>query len=478
MGSAIWSRAHAIRSDRGVGMTARSCVVRLVVTGALAAFSMFSGCDWGPVRIYVQSDASVAFGDRGGHHGFDGAVPDDVATGDDAGVAAPDVGPDGAVPDAEIDAGPVDAAVGGDVGSTDGGPVGCAPGAQLTYGLSPLNTSGDTSYSETVQVTFKGISLPGGTCNLMKFDAWGSPQYMEFCYNLPFGYEIPVAEGETVKLEVVQDMPGECCLGQRIYIWDQDNNPRFYYYVGDPQYFEPYSCADPKYCPAAWFYNADCAPAEEVCGTTVHPPVRFSMGGQWCDQVLQQGQSLPYVNLEDGCVKSAAGRLVVAESFKVEKMLCADYPDAQIAAMYFDNSKVSQCFCLDHDDCALGDVCETERHRCVTNACLCVECVKGQGYECNPYTGECVQPLKDPFVKCEWTADCQAAGSGVCNTFWKDLYGFGICEHSKCEAMDCMAGLCAPLMNVCYECLSDCDCYVPEGPNGKCDLVTRTCNPQ
>jgi hypothetical protein len=351
----------------------------------------------------------------------------------------------------------------------------CAPGDRLWAGISPYVPGGNMDYSETVQVTYKGISLPGGTCNLMFFDAWGSEHRLELCYNLPFGYEIPVSEGEIVRLSMSYDLGAECCFAQRMYIWDAAQNLRFYFYSGDPAYFEPYDCADPKYCPAVSFANAVCSPADEDCGKTVHPPVRFSMGAQECDRVVQQGEAAPYAGGDStNCVSASAAKLIAIESMKMLTQECVDYPNATISALVINNSWVSQCMCQDHYDCAPGYVCETEARRCVANKCVAVRCE--QGYHCNPYTGECLAPPPGVVVSCENSADCAAAGGGVCNTVLRGFTGSGFCQPNPCEVMDC-AYACSPLLGVCWECLTDCDCYVPEQAGGICDTGTRFCSP-
>ncbi|MBI5528064.1 MAG: hypothetical protein HY897_17165 [Deltaproteobacteria bacterium] len=51
----------------------------------------------------------------------------------------------------------------------------------MSASLSPLYPAGEITYSETVQVTYKGIRLPGGTCNLMYFGGgfWGQTPSFE-----------------------------------------------------------------------------------------------------------------------------------------------------------------------------------------------------------------------------------------------------------------------------------------------------------
>ncbi|MBI5527108.1 MAG: PQQ-like beta-propeller repeat protein [Deltaproteobacteria bacterium] len=351
----------------------------------------------------------------------------------------------------------------------------CAPKERLWASISPYYPGGDVTYSETIQVTYKGISLPGGTCNLMYFDAWDSEHRVELCYNLPFGYEIPVSEGEIVKLSMAYNQGAECCYAQRMYIWDTAQNLRFYFYSGDPAYFEPYECADPKYCPAVSFADAVCVPVEEDCGKAVHPPIRFSMGAQRCDRIVQQGEAIPYAE-NDGavCAAASSGKLVAVESTKILEQECVDYPNATLTAIVFNNSWVSQCLCQDHYDCAPGYVCETEARRCVENKCAAVRCE--QGYHCNPYTGECLAPPPGVVVSCENSADCAAAGGGVCNTVLRGFTGSGFCQPNPCEYMDC-ANACSPLLGVCWECLTDCDCYVPEQAGGVCETDTLFCSP-
>ena len=455
---------------------------------AVAALLVFRGCDCGPITIYVNSDASTHFKDGGSGGGttggddqfsWDGAIQFDAGT---FGAESPDA--------VYADAGDLDTCYAGaedctggdaiveDGGVTDGGVdsdtgIPCTPGTPLTGSISPMNRPSEITYQETVQVTYKGISLPGGTCNLMYFDAGGSVNRMELCYTLPFGYEIPVSEGELVTLAFVQQTIGEG-VNQKIYVWDQDQVLRFFAYNGDPGAFDPVECADPKECPVPSFAASDCTPQTESCGKAIHPPVSFFMGGGACDRVVQQGEAQAYLGPDASCPPITRGKLVAALSMKMTENSCLDYPDAWLSPLVLNNSKVSQCLCRDHHDCAEGDVCETEAGRCVTAKVPEVPCEAGKVPD--PYTGSCFLPYDQSNVPCSTTADCTAQNAGVCNTWWKESYGTGFCQKNPCEEIDC-AWACAPLVGACYECLSDCGCYVPEQANKTCDLATYRCTP-
>lgn len=434
---------------------------------------MLWGCDC-TVRVYVESDATWhhrdgaseerGTTDEGGAATDSGSDSSDLFDSSDSGDDAPDA-PDAA--DAGDDAGPADA-----------GTHPCEPGEPLSVGLSPMYSTGEIDYLETVQVAYKGISLPGGTCNLMHFDAWGSEHRMEFCYNLPLGYEIPAAEGETVRLLVSQKNVG-MATHQKVMLWDADQELRFYYYSGDPGMFDPVECAEPRQCPAVYFADAACTPEEESCGKLIHPPVAFWMGGlvDECAEVLQQGESRVYTTGDNRCAFVERLRLVAAQSYEMTENGCDDRPDAWLSALIFDNRKVSQCFCLGHDDCAGGDVCETEVKRCMRAVPPEVPCQPGD--DADPYTGNCVRPADPPNTPCETTADCnrEAPTFGVCNTYWKEKYGTGFCQPDPCPSVRCSSA-CAPLAGACFECLSDCDCYVPEQPGEKCDTAMRVCVPR
>lgn len=465
-----------------------AAVLALAIAAGIA--TVCEGCDCG-VTIYVENDAQVTFGDTciagaadcGSSPPGDGEdIPDagvpggDAAVDPDAGVddGSTDAGDlDGAAPDADLpDAAQVDAGW-PDGGGIDGA-VPCAPAEQLWYGLGPMSGAPGLSYSETVTVTFKGISLPGGTCNLLYFDDPGSPAQMQFCYTLPYGYEIPVAEGEVVHLVVVEGAYAEGVAQQKIFIWDQAGDLRFFAYSGDPSFFDPAECADPRACPVPGFLESDCTPADDPCGKVIHPPVGFFMGGGACDVAVQQGEVRAYRSPGPSCPPIARGKLAVARSMKMTENSCDDHPDASLSTLVFNNSKVSQCLCRDHDDCAPGDLCETEVGRCVRAVPPGVPCEAGKVPD--PYTGACFLPFDQSNVPCATTADCAARNAGVCNTWWRESFGTGFCKENPCEVMDCAWG-CAPLVGACYECLSDCGCYVPEGPNRTCDLSTRRCAP-
>lgn len=171
------------------------------------------------------------------------------------------------------------------------------------------------------------------------------------------------------------------------------------------------------------------------------------------------------------------GKVIVAKAYnlKTKTNNCDDFPDSWIGALIFNNTKVSQCACKDDNDCAYGFVCDTFAKRCVQNKCMEKSCPSWQGYECNPYNGECVQPLKEPYKKCDSNSDC--GDMQVCNHYWKHIYGFGICEFNICTVADCFFELpnCSPFSG-CYQCLSDCDCYTPgvlDTGGGKC--VDKSC---
>ena len=439
----------------------------VMVVLPLAVYSMLAGCDC-TVHVYIENDATLTFRD-GSHHGG-GAV--DAAVDDAAG--------DAGLPDADgLDAGGDDLvpdAAGLDAGADAGSADTCTPGPALQpFGF--WSISADT-LNETMTVTRKGLSEPGQTCNELKLEVLPDGNSAELCYRLPFGYEIPVEEGERVRILVNQNQGGECCLEQMVAIWDEAGRLRFFFYDGDPGYFLPTPCAETARCPMVGFADAACTPYDGTCGKTVAPPVTFTLGtdgtGMACEMVLQRGEVRLAPWAEGAC--SMRGKAILADSEKVLEMQCVDYPFARLGAVFIDSSVVSQCICRDHDDCAAGYLCETEIMRCVPNACATVRCA--QGYACDPYTGQCLEPPAGVVWSCETTADCAAYGAGVCNTAVREFTGTGYCTSNWCEAMDCMAGLCSPLMNLCYECLSDCDCYVPGGPNGKCDTAARTCNPQ
>lgn len=479
--------ARAVTKGNSVKMWCRRAAA-IIALCALAAFAVLSGCDC-TVRIFVESDATWHHrdGETDERGTTDEGTRDEGMTGDGAtgnGGAATDAGSDSSdlpeVPDL-LDGGgdPPDAPdAGGDAGFTDTGIFPCAPGEPLSVGISTAYSSGDIDYLESVQVAYKGISLPGGTCNLMHFDAWGSEHRMEFCYNLPWGYEIPAAEGETVRLLVSQKSIG-MAIHQKVILWDADNGLRFFFYSGDPGLFDPVECAEPRQCPAVYLADAACTPEEESCGKSVHPPVAFFMGGllDQCAEVLQQGESRVYTTYDSRCAFVERIRLIAAQSYKMTENRCDDRPDAWLSALVFDNRKVSQCFCHGHEDCADGDVCETEVRRCMRAVPPEVPCQ--QGDDADPYTGNCVRPADPPNMPCETTADCnrEAPTFGVCNTYWKEKYGAGFCQPDPCPSVRCSAA-CSSLVGTCFECLSDCDCYVPEQPGGRCDPDTRVCVPR
>ena len=466
---------------------------RLARSGALclaAALFVFDGCDCSPLTIYVENDAQVTYGDAcsagaagcgavippDGGGGGDAAVPGDgaaIGPEDDTCVSGAEDCGDGGAPDAEgpdggaPDAGSADGGTGADASSS------CAPGDQLMFGLSPMGGAAEYAYSETVQVTYKGISLPGGTCSLLYLGAAGTPQELRLCYNLPFGYEIPVKEGELVDVLFTQKALGEA-VHQKLFVWDQDQVLRFLAYSGDPIAFDPVECADPRRCPVPGYAASDCVPADDACGKAVHPPIAFFMGGGACDRTVQQGEAPAYRAPDASCPPIARGRLVAARSMLMTENSCLDYPDRWLSALVFNNTKVSQCLCRGHDDCAPGEACETEAGRCVPVVAPEVPCEAGQ--EPDPYTGACFLPFDQSNLPCATTADCAASNAGVCNTWWKESYGTGFCQKNPCEVMDC-AWACAPLVGACYECLSDCGCYVPEGVNQRCDQATHACVP-
>ncbi|MBM4386465.1 MAG: hypothetical protein FJ088_01925 [Deltaproteobacteria bacterium] len=265
-----------------------------------------------------------------------------------------------------------------------------------------------------------------------------------------------------------------------VIIWDEYGLLRFYLYNGEPSPFPPPGCNDIVYCPSVKFLDvlSYCEPFPSDCGGQVFPPVEVSLGasvsGGSCTLALGQGEVAFYFDGTEQCLFT--GKVMVAKAYKLVENYCLDYPYSWIGALAFNNTKVSQCVCKDNNDCAYGFVCDTVAKRCVQNRCMDKTCPSGQGYECNPYNGECVQPLKEPYTKCGSNADC--GDMQVCNHYWKQIYGFGVCEFNICTVADCFFELpnCSPFSD-CYQCLSDCDCYTPGGVldtgGGKC--VDKKC---
>lgn len=274
---------------------------------------------------------------------------------------------------------------------------------------------------------------------------------------LPYQYRIPVETGETVTLFAEREMP----WWQNTYlaVWGADKHLRFFLYDGDGLSMPAECSAEMGACPGVKLLDTDCPGVPETCGDAVHPPVEFN--GSWGSGnfVVEQGSFMTEMAAE------GTFKFFNAKSRKNVTMLCDDYPDTWISAFFADNFPVSQCVCNDKFDCSIHDVCEMEAHRCVVNKCMLKKCEEGEW--CDPYTGQCYLPPPGVLYSCETTADCPGSdGCGmVCNPY------LGYCQTGSCCVMDCM-GNCSDLMQTCYLCLSDCDCF---GPGGTCDLDTFQC---
>lgn len=275
---------------------------------------------------------------------------------------------------------------------------------------------------------------------------------------LPHQYRVPVEEGETVTLFAWREMP----WWQNTYfaVWGENKHLRFFLYDGDGQSMPDQCTAEMGGCPSVKLLDSDCPGLPETCGDAVHPPVAFN--GSWGPgaYVVEQGDFLTELAAE------GTFKFFNARSRRNLTMQCADYPETWISAFFADNFPVSQCVCNDKFDCSIHHVCEMEAHRCVVNKCMLKQC--GEGEWCDPYTGDCYLPPPGVLYACETTDDCPGGPGGcgmVCNPY------IGFCQSGNCCVMFC-AGYCSDLMQACYQCLSDCDCF---GPGETCDPVNLQC---
>lgn len=273
------------------------------------------------------------------------------------------------------------------------------------------------------------------------FELTPSGETVTLLYALPGQAAIPVEVGDTVYLHVEQQQPW--WQNRYIALWDAEGAVRFALASHDDA-FTPGTCGGYS-CPLITLDPSDCEAVDGTCGTVTYPPIRFA--GAWGGEevTVHQGESLVVET------PGTQGRFSGVQGRRNITMDCDDYPDAWLDALFVDSSVVSQCYCEASADCAADEVCETEAHRCVPNACLGTTC--GEGEWCDPYTGQCSLPPPSPLPTCESTADCGVGPSCemVCNT------ELGICQESICCLVDCM-GSCSGLLDTCYQCLSDCDC--------------------
>jgi hypothetical protein len=197
--------------------------------------------------------------------------------------------------------------------------------------------------------------------------------------------------------------------------------------------------------------------AEEVmCGLRVHPQLTLSL------READDGSAVTTVTLEQGQLLTHQGdlaryRVMLGEAEYFIRMDCDDYPDGWVTWAAIHNRLASQCHCEDEADCTLADACDTYAHRCVMDLCSAIDC--GGGFVCDPFQGECHAA---PDLPCTTADTCDQ--DEVCNP------RTGLCVENWCLNDDCAP--CSPLIDDCYECLSDCDC----GP-GVCREGIRSCRP-
>ena len=289
-------------------------------------------------------------------------------------------------------------------------------------------------------------------------------------YELPLGLDIPVTVGQEVRLYIKLDAPW--WFDVVFVVWDKAGHPIFFAHHATAGF--PYDCGGLVPCPSVEAIPSDCPAAPMDCGTGTWPSVQMQMQGAVSSsevpQVLQQGE---HTVGEDGT------RYVVARSYAIEKYDCVDYPGTWLSALMIsaDFGSASQCACESAADCAPGEVCEPDAHRCVPDRCTTAalsEPGKGcfGGSLCNPFTGECTSASS--ATSCGADSDC--SGVNICNPATRLCSSATDCTEPSpacvpdlCAVMDCVAS-CSSLLGACYECLASCDCTV-----GTCDLSSHAC---
>jgi hypothetical protein len=264
---------------------------------------------------------------------------------------------------------------------------------------------------------------------------------------LPNHYEIPVERGEVVDANLDADAPW--WVSYSVTITGSDGRLRARLWDGSFGFGSEDFQAQ---CPAKTSW--------EGCVKEVHPVLTWTYDYSGLDSPVE-------LTLRQGDAKVLEGPDVSYKIFMcsvavyIDLDRCSDLPPGWIQYATLSSSQVSQCNCYDRFDCALGEVCETEVHRCVRDQCEGISC--DPAMKCDPYTGACFDPAV-PHVQCENSEDCDSLSGEVCNTY------LGVCQHNACPGLGCQ-GACSPLGSQCYGCLSDCDC--PEGDIG--DEDTSEC---
>ena len=319
----------------------------------------------------------------------------------------------------------------------------CEPNEQLTFHLGVLrdeNTGEPWAHEGTIVVVGHGLAAVATVNNLRQMDVVflddGIP--LTIVYRLPANWSLPIRVGE--RLFLVADV--------RPWFEGTDVMLEFHNEEGGLRARLVDSNWEPRWA------DTPCEPAPGDCGRVQHGAVDIDLGPR-ASVRLEQGEIGGYE--ADG----ERFRVALAKVYENVTMDCLDYPNAYIQLAVLAHQGFSQCVCADGYDCALGEVCETEVHRCVEELCTAESC--GDEKTCDPFTG-CIELPPSALQACLTSADCDSRNP-VCNP------GLGFCQEDWCATVDCDGGFCSPLLRDCVDCLSHCDC-----PGAGCHRDSRRCS--